>query len=186
MKNIAFILSLIFTSNLLYADNYQALLKQGEKYLNAHKVDKAIESLEKVCESKQAKKSYKAKSCEWLMAIYSGYFEYTGLKQYSEIKDDEKKIKYATMACDFGSATSCSNMGYYYEKGDGVSVDLDKTTSYYIKACELQPKLYCNTLGVHYEFTIKDIESALSTYKKACQSDKMWCANYDSLRENLK
>ena len=69
MKNIAFILSLIFTSNLLYADNYQALLKQGEKYLNAHKVDKAIESLEKVCESKQAKKSYKSK----ILRMVNGY-----------------------------------------------------------------------------------------------------------------
>ncbi|MGX2982813.1 tetratricopeptide repeat protein [Helicobacter sp. 23-1045] len=185
MKNIAFILSLIFTSNLLYADNYQALLKQGEKYLNAHKVDKAIESLEKVCESKQAKKSYKAKSCELLMTIYSGYFEYTGLKQYSEIKDDEKKIKYATMGCDFGSATSCSNLGYWYKKGDGVEVDLDKATSYYIKACELQPKLHCNSLGVFYEFELKDIESALRVYKKVCQQNKM-CANYERLSDNLK
>lgn len=185
MKNIAFILSLVFVSS-LFADDYQALLKQGEKYLESHKVDKAVESLNKVCESKQAKKSHKAKSCEWLMAIYSGYFEYTGLKQYNEIKDDEKKIKYATMGCDFGSATSCSNMGYYYKKGDGVEVDLDKTAQFYTKACELQPKLYCNSLGVFYEFDLKDIESALRVYKKACQQDKMWCANYERLRDNLK
>ena len=185
MKNIAFILSLIFTSNLLYADNYQALLKQGEKYLNAHKVDKAIESFEKVCKSKQAKQKYKAEACEWLSQLYSGS-AYIGDRKATELQDNEKKIKYATMACDFGSAVSCATLGFYYKEGSGVSVDLDKTTSYYIKACELQPKLYCNTLGVHYEFTIKDIESALSTYKKACQSDKMWCANYDRLRENLK
>lgn len=205
MRNIVFIF-VAFICNLVYAENYQELMKQGERYFvgmkfkkvgKGHKFDEAIDIFTKICESNNAKKSYKIKACENLMVIYSGNANVdtggSGRNRYrlaTELKDIDKRVKYATMACDLDSAVGCSNLGYYHKNGDGVEIDLDKTTQFYTKACELSKKesyggIMCNTLGVHYEFDIKDLESALKVYKMACKKDKAGCVNYDRLRKEL-
>lgn len=203
MRKIGFIfLTLIFNS--LYADNYQELMKQGERYYvkgefkkigQGHKFDESIEIFTKVCEAKNAKKTYRVKACENLLTIYDGQsFIDTGgkgskkNKRMIELQDDEKKIKYATMACDLDSSYGCIALGNYYKKGDGVEMDLDKATQLYTKSCKLQMSL-CTNLGVHYEFNIQDIESALKVYKMVCEKDKKdstRCVNYNRLREELK
>ena len=196
---------MILICNSLYADTYQELMKQGKKYFTernsefkkigqGYKSDEAIKIFTKVCEAKNAKKVYRIKACENLMTIYAGNGVIDtgakGSKKYKriiELQDDEKKIKYAKMACDLDSAYGCIALGNYYKKGDGVEIDLDKTTQFYIKACKLQMSL-CTNLGVYYEYTIKDIESALKVYKMVCEKDKKdstRCVNYNRLREEL-
>lgn len=195
MKKISLIVFLIFTHNLLYANNHQVQLKQAEKYLvKEHKFDKAIEIFTKICESKQAKKAQKINACEKLLTIYDGKAEvYIGgnqLHKYRaarELQDIDKKVKYATMACDLDSVYGCVALGNFYKNGDGVEKDLKKTTKLYTKACELQVSL-CTNLGVFYEYDLKDIESALKAYKKVCEQDKKWdsrCVNYDRLRKEI-
>lgn len=202
MRKIWFIF-LVLICNSLYADNYQELMKQGERYYvkgefkkigQGYKFDESIEIFTKVCEAKNAKKAYRARACEKLLTIYDGQsFVDTGgkgskkNKRMIELQDDEKKIKYAKTACNLDSAYGCIALGNYYKKGDGVEIDLDKTTQFYIKACKLQMSL-CTNLGVYYEYTIKDIESALKVYKMVCEKDKKdstRCVNYNRLREEL-
>lgn len=207
MRKIWFIF-MILICNLLYADTYQELMKQGKKYFTEHnsefkkigqgyKFDETIKIFTKVCEANNAKKAYRVKACENLMTIYAGNGVIDtgakGSKKYKriiELQDNEKKIKYAKMACDLDSAYGCIALGNYYKKGDSVEIDLDKTTQFYTKACELNTKqaVICVNLGIHYEYTIKDIESALKVYKKVCEKDKKdtyRCFNYNRLREEL-
>ena len=194
MKRVSLIVFLIFTHNLLYANNHQAQLKQAEKYLvKEHKFDKAIEIFTKICESKQAKKAQKIKACEQLLTIYSGVIYIGGnqpnkYRDAKELKDDEKEIMYATMACDLDSAYGCTALGNFYKKGNGIEKDLEKTAELYAKACELKSMSVCTILGVLYEYDLKDIESALKAYKKVCEQDKKSdsrCVNYDRLRKEI-
>lgn len=207
MKKIVLIfVVLIFNS--LYAENYQELMKRGTRYFDdrgefkkigqEYKFDETIGIFTKVCESKNAKKAYRVRACEKLLTIYDGqsFIDTGGFgskknKAMKELQDDEKKIKYATMACDLDSSYGCVALGNYYKEGDGVGIDLDKTTQFYTKACEVNTKdaVICVNLGIHYEYTIKDIESALRVYKKVCEKDKKdtyRCFNYNRLREELK
>lgn len=203
MRKIWFIFMILICDS-LYADNYQELMKQGIRYFDekgefkkigqGYKFDESIEIFTKICKANNAKKVYRARACEKLLTIYDGQsFVDTGAKgskknkRMIELQDDEKKIKYAKMACDLDSAYGCIALGNYYKKGDGVEIDLDKTTQFYIKACKLQMSL-CTNLGVYYEYTIKDIESALKVYKMVCEKDKKdsyRCVNYNRLREEL-
>ena len=196
MKRVILIIFLVFTHNLLYANNHQAQLKQAEKYLvKEHEFDKAIEIFTKICESKQVKKAHKIKACERLLTIYMGeagvYIGGNQLHKYrdaKELQDDEKKIMYATMACDLDSTYGCIALGNFYKNGDGVEKDLEKTTKLYAKACELKSMSACTVLGVIYEYDLKDIESALKVYKKVCKQDKKSdsrCVNYDRLRKEI-
>lgn len=204
MRKTGFIF-LILICNALYAENYQELMKKGTRYFDdrgefkkigqEYKFDETIEIFTKVCEAKNAKKTYRARACEKLLTIYDGqsFIDTGGFgskknKAMKELQDDEKKIKYATMACDLDSSYGCIALGNYYKNGDGVEIDLNKATQFYSKACELQMSL-CTNLGVHYEFNIKDIESALKVYKMVCEKDKKdstRCVNYNRLREELK
>lgn len=206
MRKIWFIF-LILICDSLYADNYQEIMKQGARYFGergefkkigqGYKFDESIEIFIKVCEANNAKKAYRVKACENLMTIYAGNGVIDtgakGSKKYKriiELQDDEKKIKYAKMACDLDSSYGCIALGNYYKKGNGVEIDFDKATQFYTKACEVNTKdaVICVNLGIHYEYTIKDIESALKVYKKVCEKDKKdtyRCFNYNRLREEL-
>lgn len=204
MKKIVFIF-VAFICNSLYAENYQELMKRGTRYFDdrgefkkigqEYKFDETIGIFTKVCESKNAKKAYRVRACEKLLTIYAGNGVIdtgaNGSKKYKriiELQDDEKKIKYATMACDLDSSYGCVALGNYYKKGDGVEIDLDKTTQFYTKSCKLQMSI-CTILGVHYEYDVKDLESALRVYKMVCEKDKKdstGCVNYNRLREELK
>lgn len=206
MRKTWFIFLVLFC-NSLYADNYQTLMKQGEKYYGKgefkkigqeYKFDETIEIFTKVCESKNAKKAYKIRACENLLTIYDGqsFIDTGGFgskknRALKELQDNEKKIKYAKMACDLDSDYGCVALGNYYKKGDGAEIDLDKATKFYAKACEVNTNeaVMCVNLGIHYEYTMKDIESALKVYKMVCEKDKKdtyRCFNYNRLREELK
>ena len=49
--------------------------------------------------------------------------------------DKARAVTLFQAACDASSSDGCVHLGYMYEKGDGVAVDLDKAKSAYKKAC---------------------------------------------------
>jgi len=81
------------------------------------------------------------------------------------------KISVEVLAqCSDGS--SCTNLGYNYEVGQGVSKDLKRANALYEKACELKYGQGCNNLGVYYEngwAVTKNFKRANAFYEKACE-----------------
>jgi TPR repeat protein len=89
--------------------------------------------------------------------------------------DDAKKYTEAAPlfadACNQGSAKSCSDLGFLYSTGSGVTKDLVKAATLYRKGCEAGNALSCKNLGLAYERgdgLDKDLAQASAFYAKAC------------------
>ncbi len=75
------------------------------------------------------------------------------------------------LSCDDGNATACSNLGFMYQNGEGVTRDLARAASLYQQACDGGNTLACYNLGMFYEHgegVPQNSARAASFYQHAC------------------
>ena len=65
-------------------------------------------------------------------------------KEADEKGDYQKAAELWQKACDSGEARGCSNLGFLYEKGQGVKQNFSTAKQYYGKACDLGFQLGCD------------------------------------------
>lgn len=87
-------------------------------------------------------------------------------------KDLQKTIYYYQIACDLGRGGSCSDLGFYYDKGKGgIEKNHHKASQYYKKSCDLNSYFGCHNLGDMYyrgDGFSKNYEYAMYYFNKAC------------------
>ena len=103
---------------------------------------------------------------------------------------DELEVTRVTKQCQKGDAGGCTNLGYAYAKGTGVTQDDFKAVEFYRKACDGKNATGCNNLGVSYhtgDGVRQSVEDALRFYGQACDlKDKDGCQNYARLKTEKK
>lgn len=92
---------------------------------------------------------------------------------------NEKRFKDAARllktSCDKNIASSCFNLAFLYEEGEGVARDDAKAAQLYDKACYLGSASACNNLSIQYRQgrgVKKDVKKANDLAKKACDAGK--------------
>ena len=95
-----------------------------------------------------------------------------------------------TTQCQRGNAIACSNLGYAYEMGNGVTQDDFKAVELYRKACDGKSATGCSNLGLMYANGTgvkQSVEDALTFYGRACDlKEKLGCENYARLKTGKK
>lgn len=77
-------------------------------------------------------------------------------------------IRYLINSCKNKGAKSCGVLGYIYEGGYGVSVNLKSAIAYYKRACDLRYGVGCVNLGVIYA-KVENYKDANSYFRRACE-----------------
>ena len=92
---------------------------------------------------------------------------------------NEKRFKDAARllktSCDKNIASSCFNLAFLYEEGEGVARDDAKAAQLYDKACYIGSASACNNLSIQYRQgrgVKKDVKKANDLAKKACDAGK--------------
>lgn len=88
--------------------------------------------------------------------------------QSGDFKSCAKTIRYLKDSCNNKGAKSCGVLGYIYEGGYGVNVNLKSAISYYKKACDLRYGVGCVNLGVIYA-KVENYKDANSYFARACE-----------------
>jgi TPR repeat protein len=73
--------------------------------------------------------------------------------------------------CDAPSAEGCTNLGYLYENGIGVSANFSEAAGYYRRACAADRPVGCSNLGILHDLgrgVKQDYAEAAKLYQKAC------------------
>jgi len=95
-----------------------------------------------------------------------------------------------TDACDGGNAGGCTDLGWMYENGLGVSRNDGQAVKLYRKACDDGNMRGCNDLGSMHEHgkgVGADEAEAVSLYRQACDgADALACKNLGGMYENGK
>ncbi len=97
------------------------------------------------------------------------------LDEYFEADPSEINKIWET-ACEAGLARACSALGYAYNFGQGLDVDLPRAARLYDRACEAGNMLGCFNLGEMYRVGESggiDILRAVSLYDRACDGGYM-------------
>ncbi len=102
------------------------------------------------------------------------------------LQEDQGKLTDATksylIACKGGDAISCSNAGYMFHTGRGVTKDEDKASKLMALGCESGDARGCTDLGFYYEKGMgvgASNEKAATLYKRGCDGGNLvGCANY--------
>lgn len=92
---------------------------------------------------------------------------------YEEEEDYENAVRYYQMAVDAGDNDGLCNMGYCYEKGQGVVLSFKKAVQFYeqavnqgsVRGCKMLANCYLEGIGVE-----KDANKALELYLKAANA----------------
>lgn len=79
-----------------------------------------------------------------------------------------KTIDYLKDSCDMGGSQSCGTLGYIYENGFGVGVNIKLAIAFYKKSCDLRGAFGCVNLGAIYA-SIKNYKDANSYFDRACE-----------------
>jgi len=91
-----------------------------------------------------------------------------------------QKIENLHYQCDGGYAPGCNNLGFMYQKGEGVRLDKVKAVELYTKACDRGYARGCYNLGASYESgegVRQDKVKAVGFYKQACMANLSLRAN---------
>ncbi len=99
-----------------------------------------------------------------------------------------KAVEYYQSSCILNYYLGCSNLGYMYEKGRGVSKDETTALRYYRTACNGGNPLGCTNLGYMYEsgkgMGSSDLATAVTYYRKGCDGgNALGCTNLGYMYE---
>ncbi len=84
------------------------------------------------------------------------------------------------LACDHKHANSCVDLGFNYERGQGVLKDDKLAIKYYKKACKLEAGLGCNNLAIAHRNglgTKASDKKAVEFFKRSCKLNYMGGCN---------
>ena len=97
-------------------------------------------------------------------------------------QDYQKAAELYSKACELGSGSGCSNLGFAYANGRGVKQDYAKASEFYAKACDMGNGGGCYNLGNLYAQGrgVKEDKNAAEKYlKKACDMEpELACDRY--------
>ena len=79
-----------------------------------------------------------------------------------------KTISFLKDSCRNKGAKSCGVLGYIYEGGIGVAVNVKNAIEYYKKSCDLRYGIGCVNLGVLYA-KVENYKDANSYFRRACE-----------------
>ncbi|RDU64726.1 tetratricopeptide repeat protein [Helicobacter sp. MIT 14-3879] len=85
-------------------------------------------------------------------------------------KNCKKTFIFLRETCKNGGAKACGSIGYIYESGFGVDIDIKKAMFYYQKACDLKYNLGCVNLGVIY-IEKEKFDEANNLFDIACNNN---------------
>jgi TPR repeat protein len=120
-------------------------------------------------ERTESRKAY-ARSCELGLPLGCASLGNI-LADSSDPKDQKQAPSKLRMGCEHGFGAACTNLGYQYFEGRGVSLDKDRAVGYYERACGLSNGLGCILLGHVFaagEVRARNPSMAIDLYKKAC------------------
>ncbi|CAA6826091.1 MAG: Unknown protein, partial [uncultured Sulfurovum sp.] len=144
----------------------QACSKLGRLYLEKDTYKKAQTVLAKACEAKDHW------SCSQLGNLYE-----KGVEDIA--KDNNKSLMFHDKACNFGSRTSCSELGMAYLVGKDTPKDINKAIEYLSKACDKAEAKACAMIASIYlkgDGVPANKIKALSFSDRACRfGDKEAC-----------
>lgn len=144
----------------------QSCSKLGRLHLEKNSYKKAEVALIKACEAKDSW------SCVQLANLYE-----KGVQNI--VKDNNKSLMFHDKACDFGSRTSCSQLGMDYLVGKGKEKDIEKALVYLSKACDKAEAKACAMVASIYlkgDGVPSNKIKALSFSDRACRfGDKESC-----------
>ena len=83
-------------------------------------------------------------------------------------KSCAKTISFLKDSCRNKGAKSCGVLGYIYEGGMGVAVNVKSAIEYYKKSCDLRYGVGCVNLGVLYT-KVENYKDANSYFRRACE-----------------
>lgn len=83
-------------------------------------------------------------------------------------KSCTKTISFLKDSCRNKGAKSCGVLGYIYEGGIGVAVNVKSAIEYYKKSCDLRYGVGCVNLGVLYA-KVENYKDANSYFRRACE-----------------
>jgi len=114
--------------------------------------------------------SAKAKSSPSTQSTNAGALRNRGLKMAGEKRYAEARPLFE-QACAGGNVSSCNDLGYMYQFGQGVTQDNQLAVTLYTKACDRGSGEGCNNLGTMYLRGIgvqQDGNKAKTLFEKAC------------------
>ena len=83
-------------------------------------------------------------------------------------KSCAQTISFLKNSCQHKGAKSCGVLGYIYEGGYGVSVNVKSAIEYYKKSCDLRYGIGCVNLGVLYA-KVENYKDANTYFLRACE-----------------
>ena len=107
------------------------------------------------------------------------------LGQFEKIHKWDNNIDSLYVKCKNGNSVSCVDLGFLYEKGQGVKADQSEAVKYYKKSCLGNNARGCYNLGVMYHFGkgVKiDYPRSAELYRQACNGQYVWgCSNLGAM-----
>lgn len=98
-------------------------------------------------------------------------FELNGFK-----KNYSTAAKFYEKACNLNNNEGCTNLGFFYEKGQSVQINYEKSQMLYEKGCNLKDSNGCLALGTLLEKT-KNYDKAKVAYEKGIKLKSGECYN---------
>jgi TPR repeat protein len=91
--------------------------------------------------------------------------------QRNEASDPTEAVRDYETGCEAGDVSSCVNAGVMYDKGKGITKDLDKSFLYDKKGCDGKDAQGCLNVAIDYDLglgTPKDLAAAYTAADFAC------------------
>jgi len=108
-----------------------------------------------------------AQSCRHLGYMYQKALDGAPL-------DTKKAMELYVVSCLGGYATACTDVGFLYDTGVGVSVNPYEAFKWYLRGCDEGDGMGCFDLGLLYENgrgTSMDLKVATAYHERACTMD---------------
>lgn len=98
------------------------------------------------------------------------------LKAPESLRSDETQDAFLMYenACNHHSSRGCAYLGYMYDNGTGVSVDIERAVSLFDLSCKQNQAYGCAYLGYMYRVgrgVVQNATLAAQLFKKACEGD---------------
>jgi len=163
------------TKRAMTGEGYSAiLLEEGEYLVKVEKI-----SDDKATIYRQSKKVFIGAESSVKFKFKLLAFKHTQIVLFDTYK----------LACSDENISICINLGYMYEKGQGIEQNHKQALHLYQKSCDANHSLGCSNLGYMYEngYGIEQNTSkALELYSVSCENNNtLGCRNYGILEENL-
>lgn len=127
-------------------------------------------NLNKTFKNKESINYYPKDKVELIVALASGDLS-SAEKIVRKITLPSENPELYQKACDMGNGIACSDLGWCYKNGKGVTTDYSKARELSQKACDAGSAIGCEELAHYYQYGIEyeqNLPKAAELYQKAC------------------